>query len=172
MKAFRKGAIGALMDEYERASSDLKLLFRNISEERFIEILDTQTKDEDCRSAQTIMKHVVGAGYGYADYIRGALGSASTSPARRLFAVDDVEAQIDAMLEYTVQTLEGRWEMTEEEMTSVVIDSRWGVRYDVEQLLEHAIVHILRHRRQIERLTQSSASGGSQGVQVSQERTL
>ena len=28
---------------------------------------------------------------------------------------------------------------------------RWGQRYDVEQLLEHAIVHVLRHRRQIER---------------------
>ncbi|HEY5122872.1 MAG TPA: hypothetical protein VIK14_03975, partial [Ignavibacteria bacterium] len=26
----------------------------------------------------------------------------------------------------------------------------WGQQYDIEQLLEHAIVHILRHRRQIE----------------------
>jgi len=28
---------------------------------------------------------------------------------------------------------------------------KWGQLYDVEQLFEHAIVHILRHRRQIER---------------------
>lgn len=28
---------------------------------------------------------------------------------------------------------------------------RWGQKYDVEQIFEHAIVHILRHRRQIER---------------------
>ncbi|MGY0037018.1 hypothetical protein [Pedobacter sp. NJ-S-72] len=27
----------------------------------------------------------------------------------------------------------------------------WGQLYDIEQLMEHAIVHILRHRRQIER---------------------
>ena len=27
----------------------------------------------------------------------------------------------------------------------------WGQYYDIEQLFEHAIVHILRHRRQIER---------------------
>ena len=27
----------------------------------------------------------------------------------------------------------------------------WGQQYNVEQLMEHAIVHILRHRRQIER---------------------
>ena len=28
---------------------------------------------------------------------------------------------------------------------------KWGQTYDPEQLFEHAIVHILRHRRQIER---------------------
>ena len=167
MKAYRKGAIGALMDEYERASSDLKLLLSSIPEDKFIEILDTQTKDEDCRSAQTIMKHVIGAGYGYADYIRGALGIVSTSPARRLFSPAEVESQIDAMLEYTVHTLEGRWEMTDDEIVSVVIDSRWGVRYDLEQLLEHAIVHILRHRRQIERLMSSSMRAGSSVSSVS-----
>jgi hypothetical protein len=26
----------------------------------------------------------------------------------------------------------------------------WGQLYDIEQLMEHAIVHVLRHRRQIE----------------------
>jgi len=32
----------------------------------------------------------------------------------------------------------------------------WGENYDFEQLLEHAIVHILRHRRQIERLLKAA----------------
>ena len=164
MKAYRPGAVGALMDEYERASADLKLVFRNIHEDKFIEILDTQTKDDSCRSAQTIISHVIGAGYGYADYIRGVLGIVSTSPERRLFSSAEVEAQINLMLEYTVQTLEGRWEMPEDEMMRIVIDSRWGVRYDLEQLLEHAIVHILRHRRQVERLMWSPARAGSSGV--------
>ena len=35
--------------------------------------------------------------------------------------------------------------MSEEEISGTVINSPWGVVYDVEQLLEHAIVHILRH---------------------------
>ena len=158
-KTYRKGAIGALMDEYERAASDLKLLLGDISEDGFLEILDKLTSDDDCRSAQTIITHVVRAGYGYADYIRGCFGIASTAPERRLISQPEAEAQLDAMLEYTVQTLEGRWEMADEEMMGVVIDSRWGVRYDLEQLLEHAIVHILRHRRQIERLMQRNAAG-------------
>lgn len=35
------------------------------------EVSDPQTEDEACRSVQTIMSHVVHAGYGYADYLRG-----------------------------------------------------------------------------------------------------
>jgi uncharacterized damage-inducible protein DinB len=55
------------------------------------------------------------------------------------------------MLEYTAQTVEGRWEMTDEEIEKAAVDRGWGVIYNLEQLLEHAIVHILRHRRQIEK---------------------
>ena len=38
----------------------------------------------------------------------------------------------------------------EENDPSKKIKVRWGQLYDPEQLMEHAIVHILRHRRQIE----------------------
>ena len=59
--------------------------------------------------------------------------------------------QLESMLEYTAQTLEGRWEMTDGEIESAIVLTGWGVTYNLEQLLEHAIVHILRHRRQIEK---------------------
>lgn len=67
--------------------------------------------------------------------------------------------QLEAMLNYTAQTLEGRWEMTEEEIERAIIHTGWGVTYDLEQLLEHAIVHILRHRRQIERFMLQEKTG-------------
>ena len=41
--------------------------------------------------------------------------------------------------------------MSAEEISGIVINSRWGAVYDAEGLLEHAIVHLLRHRRQIEK---------------------
>jgi hypothetical protein len=41
--------------------------------------------------------------------------------------------------------------MSAEEISGIVINSRWGTVYDLEGLLEHAIVHLLRHRRQIEK---------------------
>jgi hypothetical protein len=38
-----------------------------------------------------------------------------------------------------------------ERITALEIQAPWGPVYDLEQMLEHAIVHVLRHRRQIER---------------------
>ncbi len=150
-KTYRSGAIGALMDEYERAAAELCRLVEQIPDEEFVRVVDTQTDDETCRSAQTIMSHVVKAGYGYADYIREQFSIASSRPPHRLLSRQESLEQLDAALAYTAQTLEGRWEMRDEEITGTVIKSSWGVVYDLEQLLEHAIVHILRHRRQIER---------------------
>lgn len=149
-KTYRSGAIGALMDEYERAAAELRRLVEQIPDEEFARVVDSRTKDEDCRSAQTIMSHVVGAGYGYADYIRGLFSVASSRPPYRLLSRRESLEQLDAVLAYTAQTLEGRREMSEKEISGAVIESSWGVVYDLEQLLEHAIVHVLRHRRQIE----------------------
>jgi uncharacterized damage-inducible protein DinB len=97
------------------------------------------------------MSHVVRAAYGYADYIREQFSIASTRPQPTLLSRRDSLEQLNAALAYTVETLDGRWEMSHEELSETVIKSRWGVVYNVESLLEHAIVHILRHRRQIEK---------------------
>ncbi len=44
---------------------------------------------------------------------------------------------------YTSETLEGKWEYSDEEIMKVKMIVRWGPQYDLEQLLEHAVVHIL-----------------------------
>ena len=150
-RIYRKGPIGALMDEYERAAIDLKRLVEQISEDDFVRVIDSQTKDDNCRSVQTIMSHVVSAGYSYADYIRELFSIPSTRPARKILSHQESLENLEVMLGYTADTLEGRWEMNDEEIMVTLINSGWGVRYDLEQLLEHAIVHILRHRRQIEK---------------------
>lgn len=139
------------MDEYERAAAELIRLIERIPEDDFVRIVDAQTSSEDCRSAQTIMSHVVRAGYSYADYIREQFSLASNRPESKLLSREEALEQLEGALRYTAETLDGRWEMSEEEISATVIKSRWGVVYDVEGLMEHAIVHILRHRRQIEK---------------------
>jgi uncharacterized damage-inducible protein DinB len=153
-ESYRKGAIGALMDEYVRAASELKKLVKEIPAAEYLRIIDTQTSDEDCRSIQTIMSHVIRAGYGYADYIRHLFSISSARPAIQLLTQNDSLNELQSMIEYTIETLDGKWEMSDEVIVRTTIQSLWGVTYDLEQLLEHAIVHVLRHRRQIEKLLQ------------------
>lgn len=151
-RTWRPGAVGALMDEYERAAAELRRVVEPLADEAFERVRDADTADPDCRSIQTVMTHVARAGYRYAFLMRQAFGMPAEEPTRtpplsRQAALD----ALAAMLAHTVETLEGRWEMPDAAMEAVRIRSPWGVEYDLEQMLEHAIVHLLRHRRQIER---------------------
>ncbi len=152
-KKYRKGAIGAVMDEYERCAADLKKLIKTISEKDFIKIVDSDTKDADCRSVQTIISHVINSGYGYANYIRDWFSIPKSSPERRLIIQKDFSTEIDKMIVYTSETLQEKWEYSDKDIMKVKMIVRWGPQYNLEQLIEHAIVHILRHRRQIEKFT-------------------
>jgi hypothetical protein len=94
-----------MMDEYERAASELRSLVEQIPEDEFVRIVDPQTSDENCRSIQTIMAHVVSAGYGYADRIRWSFSIPTTSPSKRLLSREETVTQLVSMLEYTLK----RW---------------------------------------------------------------
>ncbi|MEO6695775.1 MAG: DinB family protein [Ignavibacteria bacterium] len=153
-RSYRKGSVGALMDEYERAATELKSVLKLIDQESYAAILDKETQDPDCKSIRTIMNHVVGAGYGYANYIRIQFNE-PLKERNESYETDTPElacSEIELMLKYNIETLENKWEMTDEDIMKNIMKVRWGPSYDVEQLLEHAIVHILRHRRQIEKL--------------------
>lgn len=150
-KTYRKGAIGALMDEYERTAGEFNNLVSKISEKDFVKVVDTETKDDDCRSVQSIVSHVINSGYGYANYIRDWFAISKSLSERRLISHVDFSTELEKMIIYTVETLQHKWELSDDEIMKVKIISRHGPTYDIEQLLEHAIVHILRHRRQIEK---------------------
>ncbi|MFM9949408.1 MAG: DinB family protein [Saprospiraceae bacterium] len=152
-KTYRNGPVGALMDEYERAAGELKAIVGSTSQTNFVKIVDPDTSDPDCRSIQTIMNHVVRAGYGYANYIRKQFGDDWIE--RKVdYGLNSPEVackELDLMLTYTIQTLENKWDLSFEDIVNNRMKTSWGQDYDFEQLMEHAIVHILRHRRQIER---------------------
>ena len=153
-KTYRKnGAIGAILDEYERALQDLKTVLETVTPSQLTAICDEETADEDCRSIQTILTHVVRSGYGYVTYIRNAQGEKLNFPERQLlFSVSDYNDALDKMFAYNVQLFTDYPGVVLEEFDSnKKILVNWGQQYDIEQLMEHAIVHILRHRRQIER---------------------
>lgn len=149
-KIFRTGAIGALMDEYERTASNLKVLIDKLPQDKFVRILDPDTTDEDCRSILTIMKHVIASGYSYSNQVRIFLGIAPIVPEYKIETPHDAIRALDKLLTFTANTIEGNWNMTENQIIATRSETKWG-SYDIEMMFEHAIVHILRHRRQIEK---------------------
>ena len=151
-KKYRPGPLGALVDEYERAAADLERVLASATDEQYQRIVDPDTADEHCRSIQSIMRHVVRAGYGYVNSIRAQhFHMADTAPEPADLGRQAAIQALRKVVEYTEETFEGRWHMTDQEVCDTMVTTRWGVTTTMEFLMEHAVVHILRHRRQIEK---------------------
>ncbi len=147
------GAIGALLDEYEKAIFELKEVIKSLSDLELRQIVDPKATDKDCVSIQSILSHVVRAGYNYVIAIRKWKGESLGY--RQSDDQNSTEAyliELNKMFDYNVALFEDYPSIKLEEYDNAKkINVSWGQQYDVEQLYEHAIVHVLRHRRQIER---------------------
>jgi len=154
------GAIGALLDEYEKAIEELKYVIQDLSVDDLVCIVDYDTKDEDCRSIQTILSHVVGAGYTYVVEVRKSLGEKLDYKSKELLnSALEYSAALDKMFLFNLKLFDDYPSIKlEEYKPESKILVRWGQSYDVEQLFEHAIVHVLRHRRQIQRFIEKLQS--------------
>ena len=141
----------AIMMEYRSATLVLQNILSSLSETEFTEIRDFKTKDEDCKSILTVTNHCIQSGYTYANYIDSIIEDSTW------FEYDKVNSnplraskELDKMLDYSESILEKISHFTDKKLEQFQLKTRWQVTYDVEQILEHAIVHILRHRLQIE----------------------
>src|SRR5689334_17701313 len=79
-KIYRSGAVGALLDIYEKALVDLKKTIEDISDAELVTIVDNKTSNPKCRSVQAILSHVVSSGYGDAVDIRRLKGEKINYP--------------------------------------------------------------------------------------------
>jgi uncharacterized damage-inducible protein DinB len=150
-----EGGLGAILDEMKKASEELINVLENVSQADFIKIVDSQTSDEDCKSIQTICRHVIRSGYGYANYVLTALNIPVVAPDMEKIVVENSTVavkEIRKMISYNRHNLYELYRgKVEENLYSVRFTTRWKEEYNFEQILEHAIVHILRHRRQVEK---------------------
>ncbi len=150
----RDGAFGALMDEYVRAAEDFCRVVEAFDPTLFR--AERESADADTRSPYAIAAHVCGAARRYADYIdaarRGGEARPFALPLDRLHGPTDVRPLLAEGMRFTESVLEGFFEPGGLEVAEgITFQVRWGPTYDPEMLLEHAIVHLLRHRRQLER---------------------
>jgi hypothetical protein len=98
---------------------------------------------------------VIGAAHRYAHYIRKARGvdfvERYEADRARLHFPLDVRALLTEGIALTEDTVEPLLKATEQDIQALSFTVRWGPRYDPEMILEHAVCHLLRHRRQLER---------------------
>jgi uncharacterized damage-inducible protein DinB len=149
----RQGAIGALLDEYERSIEHLKSVITTIPDQALTVIADPHTKDENCKSVQTVLSHVVHSGYSYATTIYNQKGHNKTRRDKVFhLTVAEYLEDLKNAFKFTEEVLsEFSDEDVEQLDNALKMKTGWGQLYDIEQLMEHAIVHILRHRRQLEK---------------------
>lgn len=153
-KEFRNnGAIGALLDEYEKTLNELIITIDNLNQEELTKIIDFNTKDEDCKSIQSILSHIVQSGYTYVLEVRKWLGEKIEYRNKIKFStIEEYKSALVEMFNFNEKLfLDYPNLKLEENNSNMKINVSWGQSYDIEQLFEHAIVHILRHRRQIEK---------------------
>lgn len=146
---YKPGAIGALTDEYEKALNELKDVLKTISDEVFLETINSE--NEDFKSIKNIVLHITRSGYIYSNYIRNYFNDTVFPYQISINTVDDAIVELDKMFLYNVQTFEDKWLMSDEQMMKTIIKTSWTT-YDLEAIIEHSIVHILRHRLQIQKL--------------------
>ena len=147
------GPFGALMDEYARAAEDFCRVVEGFDLARFD--AERPSNDPNTVSPRAICLHVIGAAHRYAHYIRKARGvdfvDRYEADPERLHSPRDVRGLLTEGIVLAEETVEPLLKATDEDIQALSFTVRWGPRYDPEMILEHAVCHVLRHRRQLER---------------------
>ena len=128
-------------------------VIHNIPDHELALTITPENKDKDCKSIQTILAHVVNSGYVYCIYIHNLRHTAIEERPKKEIrkTAAEYKTNLDNVLLYTYETFDTIYDNNLERFNeSEKIKTSWGQIYDIEQIVEHAIVHILRHRRQIE----------------------
>jgi hypothetical protein len=110
-----------------------------------------KTEDPDYVSLQALLVHVLRAARGYMTWMCEKLGL--TDPGIRPAPdADHVEQEAGAYLEHLLE----RWRLPladiEEKRFSETYQTRWGDTLSIEGMLEHAVVHPMRHAFQLREL--------------------
>jgi CRP-like cAMP-binding protein len=151
------GWVGAVLDEYARAAVDLCRVVEGFSDEAFLR--EREVADPDVRSPRAVCEHVANAAVGYSHYVRRMQGLEAPLPGspERLAEREEVptpsafRAALARGVRRTEDVCEALRRTPDAEVGAMTLRVSWGAVHDPESILEHAVVHLLRHRRQLER---------------------
>jgi uncharacterized damage-inducible protein DinB len=109
------------------------------------------TDDEDYRSLEHLLHHLLRAARGYLTWMCEMLGlpdpGLPVAPPAEVVA-QEADAYLERLLAAWREPLAG----VVEQRFYDTYKSRWGMDYSVDSMLEHAVMHPIRHRFQLEEL--------------------
>lgn len=115
-----------------------------------------ETDDKDYQSLETLLFHVLRASRGYLNWIceNLKLQDPAIDPIPKL---EVIEEKAGEYLEYLLN----KWKHPLKDLDEKVFHentykSRWGVEYCIDAMLEHAVMHPIRHEYQLNNLITNS----------------
>ena len=110
-----------------------------------------ETDDPDYASLPALLRHVLAAAGGYLKWSCKVLGLPDPG-LEPVPSVDAIDAVADGYLEHVLDRWWTPLKDVPEERFESVHPSNWGTAFSVEAMLEHAVVHPMRHALQLEEL--------------------
>jgi hypothetical protein len=107
------------------------------------------TDDPDCASPDAMARHVLNAAGRYMTWVADKLGLPSPG-IEEAPAIEDFSAHADAHLEHVLARWRAPLRDVPPERFVEVHTSNWGEPFTLESMLEHAVVHPMRHALQLE----------------------
>ncbi len=146
---YRYGGTRALVILHERQLRKFLVVWRRAKRAG---VVLSETDDPNYASLETLLAHVLRCARHYMVWMCQVLERPDPG-IRPEPALGRVEDEAESYLEHVVE----RWraplaELTEEQAYRPAYDSGWDVEYCIDAMLEHAAMHPLRHRFQLEEL--------------------
>ena len=150
MEDFRSRAVRSLAELHEHELRTFVLTWR-----RFVasgKPMPEARGDADYESSERLVAHVQGSARSYLLWIWEVL----ERPIEGLPLIRDASVIVPRLDAFMAETLDG-WRrhlapLEDKQLTPKQYLSRWGEPHTIEQMLEHAVVHPMRHRIQLERI--------------------
>ena len=149
LKTYKYNGARSLVLLHER---HLRSLVQTWREAKKLNLALPATDDEDYKSLDTLLKHILRAARGYMTWMCDKLDLPDPEINKAPEPMD-IESTVD---EYVTHLLE-KWrlhlaEIPEDKFHTQTYTSRWGTDYCIDAMLEHAVMHPIRHEFQLKNL--------------------
>jgi len=118
-----------------------------------------ETEDTDYQSLETLLRHVLRAARGYITWMCEKL-ELTDPKINSTPEAGEIESVADSYLEHLIE----RWKnplasVSPEKFEDKLYTARWGVDYSIDAMMEHAVMHPIRHEFQLQNLIENQQNG-------------